>query len=102
MTRPAGAASGMTEYIPGDANKDGKVDGSDVTILAGNWQVMTNASWDMGDFNGDGKVDGSDVAILAGNWQAGVNASAASVPEPGVFVLLITLVVGYVMLIRRN
>ena len=26
------------EDIPGDANKDGKVDGSDVTILAGNWQ----------------------------------------------------------------
>ena len=24
--------------IPGDANNDGKVDGSDVTILAGNWQ----------------------------------------------------------------
>ena len=27
--------------IPGDANRDGKVDGSDVTILAGNWQVLT-------------------------------------------------------------
>ena len=29
------------EIVPvaGDANNDGKVDGSDVTILAGNWQV---------------------------------------------------------------
>lgn len=55
--------------LTGDANLDGMVDGSDVTILAGNWQA-TNASWGKADFNGDGRVDGSDVTILAGNWQA--------------------------------
>lgn len=78
--------------MPGDANKDGKVDGSDVTILAGNWQVGVSdgnqASWAMGDFNGDRKVDGSDVTILAGNWQAGVTTAAANVPEPGTLMLL--------------
>ena len=64
-----------TELIPGDANNDGKVDGSDVTILAGNWQAgvgdpnTDTVTWGMGDFNGDGQVDGSDVTILAGNWQ---------------------------------
>ena len=68
--------------IPGDANRDGKVDGSDVTILAGNWQTLTGATWDMGDFNGDGKVDGSDVTILAGNWQQGADTAASAVPEP--------------------
>ena len=82
--------------IPGDANNDGKVDGSDVTILAGNWQKGVNdgltADWSEGDFNGDGKVDGSDVTILAGNWQYGVDAAAASVPEPSTFVLLISLI----------
>ena len=57
--------------LAGDANLDGQVDGSDVTILAGNWQ-STTATWDSGDFNGDGRVDGSDVTILAGNWQAGL------------------------------
>ena len=68
------------DRIPGDANNDGKVDGSDVTILAANWQAGVpngdpeNVTWSMGDFNGDGKVDGSDVTILAGNWQAGVNS----------------------------
>ena len=79
--------------IAGDANGDGKVDGSDVTILAGNWQVGVSdgetATWEMGDFNGDGKVDGSDVTILAGNWQYGTTASAAAVPEPSVAMLLL-------------
>ena len=87
----------QNEQIPGDANKDGKVDGSDVTILAGNWQygvVGGGATWDMGDFNGDGKVDGSDVTILAGNWQYGVTAAASAVPEPGTLCLLLGLVAG--------
>lgn len=78
-----------TAKIPGDANNDGRVDGSDVTILAGNWQTLTNATWNMGDFNGDGRVDGSDVTILAGNWQHGVGTAAASVPEPNTILLLL-------------
>lgn len=89
------------EFIPGDANKDGKVDGSDVTILAGNWQTLTNATWGMGDFNGDGKVDGSDVTILAGNWQSGTTSAAASVPEPSTVLLFATLVFGFLCWRRR-
>ena len=88
----SGSPGALQANIPGDANRDGKVDGSDVTILAGNWQYGVTgggATWGMGDFNGDGKVDGSDVTILAGNWQYGVAAAAASVPEPGIIVLLI-------------
>ena len=90
--------------VPGDANRDGKVDGSDVTILAGNWQVgvggVGGATWDMGDFNGDGAVDGSDVTILAGNWQAGVTTAATSVPEPSMIVLLLGILAALVT-IRR-
>lgn len=92
--------------VAGDANRDGRVDGSDVTILAGNWQagvVGGGATWEMGDFNGDGKVDGSDVTILAGNWQAGVTTAAAAVPEPSTLVLLaITLAAGLVSLKFRR
>lgn len=73
--------------IPGDANGDGRVDGSDVTILADNWQVLTGATRAMGDFNGDGAVDGSDVTILADNWQTGVSHAATAVPEPGTLLL---------------
>ena len=97
-----------TPKIPGDANNDGKVDGSDVTILAGNWQKGVSdgqtASWSEGDFNGDGKVDGSDVTILAGNWQYGVNATTASVPEPSTMALLLLLagMASMVRTIRRK
>lgn len=79
--------------VPGDANGDGRVDGSDVTILANNWQLGVDdnqtATWAMGDFNHDGRVDGSDVTILANNWQYGAT-TAAAVPEPATIALLLT------------
>ena len=93
-------------HVPGDANNDGKVDGSDVTILAGNWQAGVNdnsiVTWSMGDFNGDGQVDGSDVTILAGNWQAGVTTAAASVPEPGTLMLLASGLMGLLFWYKRR
>ena len=96
-------AVSVSTPIAGDANNDGKVDGSDVTILAGNWQAGVDgtivADWAMGDFNADGKVDGSDVTILAGNWQAGVTAAATAVPEPSTLVLLLG---GLLFLVRRR
>ena len=93
------------DWAPGDANKDGRVDGSDVTILAGNWQKGVDdgltASWEEGDFNGDGKVDGSDVTILAGNWQYGVEAAASAVPEPSTLLLLLAGMAGLFVMRRR-
>ena len=92
--------------VPGDANNDGKVDGSDVTILAGNWQAGVDGSdgvtWGMGDFNNDGKVDGSDVTILAGNWQYGVTATASAVPEPSMIMLLLTAIGSLLIWKRRS
>ena len=94
------------EKIPGDANNDGKVDGSDVTILAGNWQKGVSdgltASWEEGDFNEDGKVDGSDVTILAGNWQYGVDAAAAAVPEPSTLIGIVMLLLAGAGFTRRR
>ena len=98
----------VADDIPGDANQDGKVDGSDVTILAGNWQAGVGdpnpltVTWEMGDFNGDGQIDGSDVTILAGNWQAGVTATAATVPEPSTMLLLVSLIGSLLVWMRRN
>lgn len=78
-------------YLPGDANLDGVVDGSDFGIW--NSSKFTNApGWCAGDFNADGAVDGSDFGI----WNASKFTSsdgAAAVPEPlgiavGCFVLL--------------
>lgn len=78
--------------VAGDANSDGKVDVTDLGILATNWQMT--GDYTNGDFNFDGFVDVSDLGILATNWQVGVNGPAfdqamasvglggVSIPEP--------------------
>jgi hypothetical protein len=50
--------------IPGDANLDGTVDGSDFAILANNYGVTSGATWADADFNFDGAVNGTDFGIL--------------------------------------
>lgn len=83
--------------LPGDANHDGQVDGSDATILASHWQEGVGdggATWEMGDFNEDGAVDGSDATILATYWQSGIDSAMTSVPEPTTVTLLLLLGLG--------
>lgn len=92
----------VTPDIPGDANGDGKVDGSDATILATHWQQSTTEGASVGDFNGDGFVDGSDATILATNWQNGVTFSNAAVPEPPIWILLASLGLFGVLQWRRK
>ena len=53
--------------IRGDATLDGRVDGSDFALLAGNFG-KTERGWVQGDFTQDGRVDGTDFALLAGNF----------------------------------
>ena len=74
-------------YVPGDANRDRKVDEDDAAILAENWLTSGyTVYWSKGDFNNDHLVDDVDATLMAANWYSGV--ASASVPEPGVFVLL--------------
>jgi hypothetical protein len=61
--------------MPGDANRDNKVDVGDLGILAANYGrnlqsegVASNLWWSLGDFNEDGKVDVGDLGILAANY----------------------------------
>ena len=70
----------ITNYLalPGDANGDGSVDGSDFGIWNAN-KFSSNANWSLGDFNGDGSVDGSDFGI----WNTHKFTSVGVVPEPG-------------------
>jgi hypothetical protein len=63
-------------FFPGDATKDGVVDGSDLNIVLSNWNA-SNATWAMGDFTCDGFVDGSDLNLLLSNWNAGVGSGSA-------------------------
>jgi hypothetical protein len=66
----------VATLTPGDANGDGKVDVSDLGILAANYGMTSGATLDKGDFNGDGKVDVSDLGILAANYGTGTQADA--------------------------
>ncbi|MBN2295038.1 MAG: PEP-CTERM sorting domain-containing protein, partial [Pirellulales bacterium] len=72
---------------PGDFNMDGKVDVSDLGILAGSYGATTGKTWSNGDANLNGAVDVEDLGILAGNYGYGVTAAAA-VPEPSMLCLL--------------
>ena len=72
-------------YLPGDANLDGVVDGTD--FIAWNTHKFTQeAAWCAGDFNADGFVDGADFIV----WNEHKFTSSDGVnlvPEPGAIVL---------------
>ena len=86
--------------IPGDANNDGVVNDADAATLAANW-LSTDASWIQGDFNGDGNVDDIDATLMAANWQQDAGASA-SVPEPGMAVVLVSVLMSPLFWRKRS
>jgi hypothetical protein len=78
-------------YLPGDANLDGAVDGSDFGIWNAN-KFTSNANWCDGDLNANGVIDGSDFGI----WNAikFTSSDTATVPEPaGPLYLLASLLI---------
>lgn len=102
---PAGYERIMFTH-PGDVNLDGKVDFTDLLILARHYG-MQNAKWDQGDFDYDGMVDFNDLKALARNYNASfdpaalaqfspafradVMAAFAAVPEPNTSATLIAV-----------
>ena len=86
--------------IPGDANGDNIVDGTDAAMMAANWGMTSGAAWADGDFNGDGAVDVADASILAANWGDYTEGGEGVVPEPGMLALLIGLALAFAT--RRN
>ncbi len=65
-------------FLPGDANLDGAVDGSDFEIWSGN-RFTELAGWCNGDFNVDGNVDASDFNLWNNNrFSAGAAAATYS------------------------
>jgi hypothetical protein len=61
--------------IPGDANLDGAVNVSDLSVLAAYYNTTSGATWAMGDFDGDGDVDVSDLSLLAANYNYGSSST---------------------------
>ena len=88
-------------YLNGDADLDGSVLSSDLNAVALNWRG-TPDPWSDGDFNADGIVDAGDLNLLALNWQESVPLAAAgeAVPEPSSLVLF--MVAGFALMIRRR
>jgi hypothetical protein len=88
-TYAVGASDVLVKYTyVGDANLDGKVDGSDYSLID-NGYLKKMTGWYNGDFNYDGVVDGSDYTLIdnAFNTQ-GADLTAqiagmAAVPESG-------------------
>ncbi len=65
--------------LPGDANLDGVVDGSDFNVWNDNKFFDCGRSWSDGDFSGDGLVDASDFNIWFGNrFQSGPAAAPSA------------------------
>ena len=91
------------QLLPGDANGDGSVDISDLTVLSQNWEDYSEVkTWAQGDFNGSGYVDIGDLTLLSHYWGLSTSsfeealASIGTVPEPTTFAMLIAGLVGLV------
>ena len=104
----------IASSLDGDANGDGRVDASDLNLLALNWRQRDKV-WKDGDFTGDGWVDAADLNVLALNWQQELGGSmtgavrqditveksvASNVPEPGAWSLLSIALAGSVTMRR--
>ena len=79
---PAGLSAGTIEIkytLLGDANLNGVVDGTDLGIVAANFNKGVSA-WDQGDFNYDNIVDGTDFGDLAANFNKGISLAAVLTP----------------------
>jgi hypothetical protein len=59
----------------GDADLNGAVGVSDLSLLAAYYNTASGASWANGDFDGNGAVGVSDLSILAANYNSGSSST---------------------------
>ena len=76
-----------SSQVVGDADLNGVVDDSDLSLLLANWgQDRTgdpDGGWGKGEFSGTAPVDDSDLSLLLANW-----TTAGALPEPCTMLLL--------------
>jgi len=75
--------------LGGDVNRDGTVNGLDVSAIASAWLTSGPIGSVSGDANFDGSVNGLDISLIAAHWLYSTGAGqAAAVPEPSAGLLL--------------
>ena len=82
--------------LPGDLNGDGAVNSGDLDLVRGNWGRTDATSSLDGDATDDGIVNSADLDVVRANWGS---TAAASVPEPGVLMLVLA---GFLSLALRR
>ena len=88
--------------LTADINGDGKVDFSDLVLLAAHYGTTSGATLPTGDLNGDGKVDFADLVILASRYGQKASPAVVLVPEPGFAGWFVAGVVTFVACRRRT
>ena len=88
----------VTTQLPGDANGDGAVDGTDFGIWNSHKFMNVSGGISDADFNEDGSVDGTDFGI----WNANkfTSLGATTVPEPALILPLLWLLGGLSLALR--
>ena len=87
-------------FLPGDFDKNGAVDGNDFLTWQANFPTESGATQADGDANGDGAVDGNDFLLWQANFGSAAGGGSGVVPEPAAASLLLAAVAGFVA--RRN
>ena len=90
-----GDSVGVDGLKLGDANRDGRVNINDFSLLSGSYSppapLTGTKNWGNGDFNGDGNVTINDFSLMTsgGNYNGGISnpPAIAAVPEPSALVL---------------
>ncbi len=80
----ADAIAAILGLLPGDADRNGRVDDADLNLLLSRWGQA--GDWGDGDFTPPGTVDDRDLSVLLSHW--GDGNTAPQVPEPTTAVLL--------------
>jgi hypothetical protein len=97
-------ALAVPEFLLGDANKSGKVDVADLTLLLNNYK-KSGKTWADGDFTGDGTVNIADLTALLNNYNKSIGASVVAgtaVPEPSSIAMLAGLALAALLYWRGN